>query len=737
MASDFSAPIDPDRIVSETFATVRRGLDPLEVQRFLLTLSNELRDARSREANLKLKIEELERRAEPADPLDPSHLTKLLGQETVRVLDAAQSAAAEIRAKAEEGVARLLRESRDEAQQMRDEAESLLKVRSAEANDAADVIRAESAEMLERAQDERAAILEDARNEGRQMVAEAQELRERMLDDLARRRKLLRQQIEQLQAGRDRLAAAYDVVRDTLEVATEELHVALPEAKLAAEAAALKATESSDSEELLTSLETGLESSTAPIDEFADQTATPLTIVPTPASSGPDTSPVEPHEAGAPTLTIVSSPVPRNAMSAASNAEPVPEPDVPAESASEQAAPETAAADTTDGDGAVLTDSTDAVDRVEGAPAEESSVAGEPVGPEGRRSSSVRVVRKNKKSESTEGDDLFDRLRSEAPEETETEPEPEPIVADLANVDTELLGAETELVEIETVETFDVEAVVLPADLTIAEPAQSESPEADAADIEATDDGDTDVSEIFDERVADSAATEIPADAGDRAGELVAGRDAAILELEKSLDRRIKRELSDEQNELLSALTSMKGTVTAISILPSQEAQEARYSALAAPVLAEAASAGSALVGAIGGRAGSHTTVADLASLLASEIVAPLRDRLERCFSEADGDRDEVAQRIRSCFREWKAQRVEPVVSHSMVAACNRGAFDRLPKKTMVRWVVSDGATASPDCDDNALAGDIAKGDKFPTGHTNAPIHDNCRCFVAPVELVS
>ena len=73
------------------------------------------------------------------------------------------------------------------------------------------------------------------------MVAEAQKVRQRMLDDLARRRKQLRQQIEQLQAGRERLLTAYEVVRETLDVATEELQVALPEAKLAAETASLKA----------------------------------------------------------------------------------------------------------------------------------------------------------------------------------------------------------------------------------------------------------------------------------------------------------------------------------------------------------------------------------------------------------------------------------------------------------------------------------------------------------------
>jgi cell division septum initiation protein DivIVA len=670
MASEFSAPIDPDRIVSQTFATVRRGLDPLEVQRFLLVLSNELRDARSRETTLRLKIEELDRRAEPTDPLDPSHLTKLLGQETVRVLDAAQSAAAEIRAKAEEGVARLLRESRDEAQLIRDEAESLLKLRTTEANEAADEIRVQSAQMLEHAQEERAEILEVARNEGRQMIAEAQELRERMLDDLARRRKLLRQQIEQLQAGRDRLAAAYDVVRDTLDVATEELHVALPEAKLAAEAAALKATESSSSEELLSAIELGT-----------------LAIVPPAADAEPDTSPAELHAVGtptpSPTLTIVSSPVPKRAMPTVAIV-PDPESDAPAEPN-----PETSA---------------NSLDSIAEAEAEDKAtgvadIGSSPPAPDDspddadvRQSSSVRVVRKARNAGSTEKDDLFARLRSEAPAESEA-------------TDTKVERGEA-----------------------------IESVEAVAVDV----DDEADMAGVFEEKVKPVVEAVIGGDdAGERARSLVAQRDAAILELDKSLSRRIKRELSDEQNELLSALSSTKGTVTAISVLPSQEVQESRYSTLADSVLAQAAAAGSELVAGIGGRGGSRSSLADLASELAAEIVGPLRERLERCFAEADGDRDEVAQRIRSCYREWKAQRVEPAASHAMVAACNRGAFDRLPKKTMVRWVVSDGVVASPDCDDNALAGDLAKGDKFPTGHTNAPIHDNCRCFVAPVELLS
>ena len=248
VAKDPSSPVDPDDVIKRSFSTVRRGADPLEVQRYLLELASQLRAGREREAELASQLREAEQRATPIDQLDPSRLTALLGEETARVLDAARAAAAEIRSKAEENVARMVREARDEAQQMRNDAETVLLRRTEEAEaevarirasadgvreqaerdaegiratgtaarEQAEVeaqrIRDEAASTLGQAEVDAAARVEEGRLEGREMVAEAQRVRQRMLDDLARRRKLMRQQIEQLQAGRDRLAAAYEVV---------------------------------------------------------------------------------------------------------------------------------------------------------------------------------------------------------------------------------------------------------------------------------------------------------------------------------------------------------------------------------------------------------------------------------------------------------------------------------------------------------------------------------------------
>jgi cell division septum initiation protein DivIVA len=652
------SPIDPDRILEHPFTAVRKGYDPLEVQRYLLQVANQLRSAREREVELRSQLDQAEKRTAPIDQLDSSQLTRLLGQETARVLEAAQSASEEIRSKAEENVARLLREARDEAQKTRADADSILVRKTAEAEEAAAKVRteadeaaervrteadeaaaaqkAEADELLESARAESAELVEAGRQEGRDMVAEAQKVRQRMLDDLSRRRKLLRQQIEQLQAGRDRLLAAYDVVRETLDVATEELQVALPEAKLAAETASLRAEEDDDA-----TFEA----------EVADAAAA--------AGDGP--------------------------------AEPEPEAvdvDVDAGDGSDEATPDTGDADDT-GDAALGAD-----EGVEPAAGAEAPVAPDPV--EGRHSSSVRIVRTESSAVAGEGDkaaEVFARLRQEEVVEVDDDGE---------------VVAEADVLEIEVIETA----------LGNVDAAMAAEAEAEAAAGTDSDEADGDAP---DEEVAE-------------VDELVVRRDAAVAELERNLARRLKRELSDEQNELLASLAAAKGVPSSDDVLPAAEAHVERYQAIALPTLVAAATAGADLVSTVAGPPAAPTSVADLAAELAADLVAPLRERLERAFSGAEGHTDDVAQSIRACYREWKGQRVDQVASHSVVAACNRGLLDRLPEGTKVRGVVSDGDPPSPDCDDNALAGSVPRGEPFPTGHTAPPLHATCRCMVVPAE---
>ena len=87
-----------------------------------------------------------------------------------------------------------------------------------------------------------------ARAECRAMVQEAQELRARVLADLTRRRRVLHSQIEQLRAGRERLAETIGDVRHAVDHITDELFRAEDEARLAAEAAGRQAAQGSSSD---------------------------------------------------------------------------------------------------------------------------------------------------------------------------------------------------------------------------------------------------------------------------------------------------------------------------------------------------------------------------------------------------------------------------------------------------------------------------------------------------------
>ena len=72
---------------------------------------------------------------------------------------------------------------------------------------------------------------------------------------------------------------------------------------------------------------------------------------------------------------------------------------------------------------------------------------------------------------------------------------------------------------------------------------------------------------------------------------------------------------------------------------------------------------------------------------------------------------------------------------HFVLAAFTHGLFDAAPSATGFRWIVDDGGTPCPDAEDNALQGEVAKGDPFPTGDMYPPAHPGCRCLIVPVEV--
>jgi hypothetical protein len=253
----------------------------------------------------------------------------------------------------------------------------------------------------------------------------------------------------------------------------------------------------------------------------------------------------------------------------------------------------------------------------------------------------------------------------------------------------------------------------------------------DVADHEVAE-GATDVAEIaegaIDAEVADGVTDDVAETPFQR-------RDAALVPLIVAGARKLKRVLADEQNEVLDALRSKEPVRSLDGLVAAAAEQSARYVDAIAPELLLAAEAGSSSVE--GTRAldlGPAGTLAPVRESLASGLVGPLRERLERCVDEGDGDNDAVTKRARAVYREWKTQRIDEHLDDVFRLAYGRGQCDAIEPGTAVSWIVDPAGPACPDAEDNSLAGVVELGQPFPTGHTCAPAHAGCRCLIAPAD---
>ncbi len=193
-----------------------------------------------------------------------------------------------------------------------------------------------------------------------------------------------------------------------------------------------------------------------------------------------------------------------------------------------------------------------------------------------------------------------------------------------------------------------------------------------------------------------------------------------------TLARRLKRALQDDQNDILDRLRAKGGW--APGVLPSEDDHARRYVHAARDQLLEVAGAGATFAG---GKADEAPGVDDVAAALASDVVAPLRRRLEAAGpSVEEGDESALVELVGAAFREWKGARTERLAGDQAVFAFARAALAAMPGGTMLRWVVDDDMAECPDCDDNALAGPVPSGDAFPTGHPHPPAHAGCRCLL-------
>jgi len=682
---------DSQNIARRSFEVGRRGYEQQSVRAFLHEVSSLVERIQREGSELRERAERAEARLGLSDELDETMLLEILGEETTRVLSSAREAAGEIRTKAEAAAERIVTEATLEAAEARAEA-----IRDADRRGAEAAVESES--MLAAARTElerRGAEVEEAASRMRDEAAtQAQVLRDEGQRDLDRTRAEAeveldaaraqgRDMVAEAQAVRERVLRDLAVRRKKARQQVEKLNAGRERLLQAYDVVRRTIDEATD--ELSTSLSdarTAADAAARRIEDEPEPTlqqldeevhTAALVDLPIIEAAGHDAESPGPFSGEAPVVDVPEAPPAPDPDPVAEGAAVAPEASPPADLQPRRGRKGRRRKDTFEGlPSGSLT-------RLE-PPAEGEGIRilAEPAAvPTGELSETIADAGGEHQDEGeSEGDDatpsvqdLFARLRAEQedePAEQEDGSSEEPKASD---------EPQTIAVEVLEVEVVDVEAAI----------AEPDGPPAETTPF-----------------------TE---------------RDAALQPVDRQLSRRLKRALADEQNEVLDLLRRAKPKGVD-DLLPDPDDHAGRWAEVASAILADAATAGASWSG---GKPGS---IVDLADELARSLTAPLRDRIDRIFVASDGSLDDVADRVRALYREWKGQRLTDTSRHYSAAAYARGLFDGLGPDAEVRWAIDPLGGPCPDCDDNVLGGKLTKGTEFPTGHQCAPAHPGCRCLV-------
>lgn len=660
-----------------SFNTARRGFNSDEVRAFLVSVAAEMGRLQERERQLEAELRQAKEAVTDVE-LDDDTVTKMLGEETLRVLQTARESASQIRVRAEENAARTLREAAEEANRLRQD------------------IEVEVARKRQDATSDAEAEVALAKQQGREMVNEARAYRERVLADLDRRTTLARQQIEELIHGRDRLLQVFERARLVAVDVTSEL----------------KAVDSPD--ELV-----NLAPTTGPVPIMVPHQRQPEPEPePEPAVDIDSTDAID-----VPDLTDT---IDDDTQS--DDLEPTHDDTVADEVPTDDPADAAETVDPDDDTGEAI-DTGDAVDT-------------------GEAIDTVEIVESAEdaaETETVEVADTVDSADDQADDETPSKDDTNvvslfrgrPTPAETAVAD-DHPSTEVPVITDDTPAPAD-ERTDKPDVGGIFERLRHEVPHASTT-VEPDAPADAPAGEAHDEVEPD----EVTADA-DTSGEVETAaastpftrREEALVPLIVAGARRLKRVLADEQNEALDTLRQREPVIALDAVAPALDDHAAAYTAALADELLEAAVAGAVEAGAndtktLRTKLGKAGALDDAHERLRLALVTPLRDRLGRAITDGDGDNDDITKRVRAVYREWKTQHIDDELDDVFRRAFAGGLAVTVEPGTPLVWTLDPSTSPNPDCEDNSLAGAVASGEAFPTGHRSAPAHPGCRCLTLP-----
>ncbi len=701
------------------------------------------------------------------------------------VLREAKDRVATLGAAATAEATRVLEEARAQAELIRSGAADELRSRTEEAESAAvrriAEAEREAATIRVNARADADAVIEAARERGREMVGEAQAARERMLADLAKRKRAAQAHLEQMKTNRDRLLETLKVARRSIDDITMRFEVQEGSGALASGAASAPITTTPGAVPAQARARPASPAAHGPASEGREPEREQE---PGPASRPPRSRGLAIGEAPpASSRPHISAPQARGGTSAEPAAETTsaaPEPE-PAPSQQER-----------EREGRSEERRSSALRILRRHRQPERPATDAPPRQVGRDSAAegVRIIRGNtapdKPEPQPEPEPEPEPRAQPAPEpepraqpehlipvepeaDVEAVPEREPEVADEVETVVGLEAAEAAVeppgvtVELSAVEVAaaEVAAEVAPPTQELAAPAgEAESPvplvrdeirpriedlfarlraDREAAGATAASSAPASSGQA-DQRSTNGAEPPRVAAGGDSRGGspvVTAERDEHLLQarervtepLTGQLTRRLKRALQDEQNTTLDRLRTSRGHVELDTLLGPASDQAEPYRRLAADFLAAAGRAGAAAspFGTV------PVPVADLSAELGAELVGGLRARVRQVLSSFAGDDRDLSatsDRVSAAYRECKTHKVERLAAHFLVAAHERGTFVAHPEGTPLKWIVDDEGPC-PDCDDNALAGAVPRGQPFPTGQVHPPAHLGCRCLLS------
>ena len=692
MAITFSRPdpSSPGAVGSAQFNIARRGYEQGEVRDFLRMVSAELARLQERERFLESEMRAMQTRG-LSDPgvLDEATVTTLLGEETARVLSVAREAAQQMRMRGAETAERLVREATSEVARLREEAEIENERRRTDALDDSE------------------SEIELAKQQGREMINEAREYKERVLTQLARRRELAKQQIEQLVRDRDRLMSAFerarlaanDVMGDLTEFdeAAGDLRQAIPEGvvdqtlhnvvlfdrekfeddtldNVRPEVAKSPDFESSQHIEQI-SFTTNDKELTFTAEESFLTSSTELQVESDLLQELAVTKPEVMQE-------VMQEVEPEFKLEVQLEVKPEPLPET--------------------------------------KPEMKREIKPEP--DEGHRANVIQLFGRT----SRRLHPSTDVPPSQVSEVPEVVPEVEPATQALdtnakSEQKTAVLAPKKPNVDDLFAKLREAGASSVASSIKQVEPVQKKVVKSDVSNPTTSTTSKTNQTPV-------SVKPDL---------QIFNKRDEALNPIVEALSKKLKRVLADEENSVLNFLQNKKAQVALETVLPSFDSQVQSFVEATNKDLIEAAMAGAqslskSLKADLRKKISNTSVMQVMSKKLADAIVLPLRTRIQKCVEKSAGDTSEMSNLIRTVYREWKMQQIDKLVSDIARLAYSRGAYLVLDAGTKVCWMVDPNGPACSDAEDNSLAGAIALGENFPTGHEHPVVHSGCRCLVVP-----